>query len=166
MEEWSFYVWRYSIRFTRRLRLRVRLSLIQLIFFQIHLPVLIFKNQPNLATESGIHPSLNPKCRQQIILGKFNLTAKYPPLCERLNWDYQNVDISSINRATDIFYWGNSSEGKNFHQQVNFVNKIIMNVFHNYIPNNTILCNAKVLLSLIMKLEKYVLKKMRYSNSI
>ena len=34
-----------------------------------------------------------------------------------------------------------------------------MNVFHNYIPNKTILCNDKVPLSLIMKLEKYVLKK-------
>ena len=62
---------------------------------------------------------------------------------ERLIWDYKNADVPSINRAIDIFDWGNSFEGKNVHEQVHFFNKTILNIFHNYIPNKTILCNDK-----------------------
>ena len=39
--------------------------------------------------------------------------------------------------------WGNSFEGKNVHEQVHFFTKTILNIFHNYIPNKTILCNDK-----------------------
>ena len=31
---------------------------------------LIFTDQPNLATESGAHPSLQPKCHHQILFAK------------------------------------------------------------------------------------------------
>ena len=31
---------------------------------------LIFTNQPNLATKSGAHPSLQPKCHHQILFAK------------------------------------------------------------------------------------------------
>ena len=101
---------------------------------------LIFTNQPNLVTESGVHPSLHPKCHHQIVFTKLNLKVEYPPLYERFIWDYKNADIPSINRAIDIFDWVNSLEGKNAHEQVHFFNKTI---FHNYIPNKTILCNDK-----------------------
>ena len=57
--------------------------------------------------------------------------------------NYKNADIPSINRAIDIFDWDNSFEGKNVHEQVFFFNKTILNIFHNYIPDKTILCNDK-----------------------
>ena len=104
---------------------------------------LIFTNQPNFVTESGVYPSLHPKCHHQIVFAKLNLKVEYPPLYERLFWDYKNADIPSINRVLDIFEWGNSSEGKNVHEQFHFFNKTILNIFHNYIPNKTILCNDK-----------------------
>ena len=62
---------------------------------------------------------------------------------ERLIWDYKNADILSINCAIDIFDWGNSFEGKNVYEQVHFFNKTVLNIFHNYITNKTILCNEK-----------------------
>ena len=62
---------------------------------------------------------------------------------EHLIWDYKNADIPSINSALDIFGWGNLFEGKNVYEQVHFFNKTILNIFHNYIPNKTILCNDK-----------------------
>ena len=104
---------------------------------------LIFTNQPNLVTESGVHQSLHPKCHHQIAFAKLNLKVEYLPLYERLIWDYKNADIPSINRAIDIFDWRNSFEGKNVHEQVHFFNKTILNIFHNYITNKTILCNDK-----------------------
>ena len=48
--------------------------------------------------------------------------------------------IPSINCAIDILT-GNSFKGKNV-QEVHFFNKIL-NIFHNYNPNKTILCNDK-----------------------
>ena len=92
-----------------------------------------------MVTESGVHPSLHPKCYHQIVFAKLNLKVEYPPLYERVIWDYKNADIPSINRAIDIFDLGNSFEGKNVHEQVHFFNKTIQNIFHNYFPNKTIL---------------------------
>ena len=48
---------------------------------------LIFTNQPNLVTESGVYPSLQLKCHYQIVFAKLNLNVEYPPLYERLIWD-------------------------------------------------------------------------------
>ena len=39
---------------------------------------LIFTSQPNLITESGVHPSLHPNSYHQIIFAKFNLEIHYP----------------------------------------------------------------------------------------
>ena len=104
---------------------------------------LMFTNQPNLVPENEVYPSLHPKCHHQIVFAKLNLNVEYPPLYERLIWDYKNADIPSINCAIDIFDWGNSFKSKNVHEQVHFFNKIILNIFHNYILNKTILCNDK-----------------------
>ena len=127
---------------------------------------LIFTNQPNLVTENGVYPSLHPKCHHQIVFAKLNLNVEYPPLYERLIWDYKNADIPSINRAIDIFDWGNSFKGKNVHEQVHFFNKTILNIFHNYIPNKTILCNDKDPPWFNNEIRKILTKKMRYSNSM
>ena len=40
---------------------------------------LIFTVQPNLAVDSGVHPSLHPNCHHQIIYCKFSLMIEYPP---------------------------------------------------------------------------------------
>ena len=80
-------------------------------FFQIHLPVLtdlIFTNEPNLVTESGVHPSLHRKCHPQIEFAKLNLKVEYPPLYERLIWDNKNADIPSINRKIKEVYRRNT----------------------------------------------------------
>ena len=74
---------------------------------------------------------------------------------ERLTWDYKNADFPSINRAIDIFDWGDSLEGKNFHEQVHFFNKTILKIFQNYVPKKAILLMIKIHRGLIMKLEKY-----------
>ena len=104
---------------------------------------LIIANQPNLLTESGVYPSLHPKCHHQIVFVKLNLNVEYPPLYERLIWDDKNADIPSFNRAIEVFDWGNSVKVKIVHKQVQFFNKTILNIFYNYIPNKTILCNDK-----------------------
>ena len=46
---------------------------------------LIFTSQPNLLTHSGVHRSLHPNCRHQIVFTKFNLTIFYPPPYKRFS---------------------------------------------------------------------------------
>ena len=73
---------------------------------------LIFTNQPNLVTESGVYPSLHSKCHHQIVFAKLNLKVEYPSLYECLILDYKNADVPSINHSIDVFDWGIHSKVK------------------------------------------------------
>ena len=68
---------------------------------------LIFTNQPNLLTESGVYPSSHPKFYYQIVFMKLNVNIEYSPLYERLIWNGKNADIPSFNRAIEILDWDN-----------------------------------------------------------
>ena len=65
----------------------------------------IFTSQPNLITESGVHPSLHPNSRQQNIFAKFNLEIHYPSPYFRDAWNYQDAITDLIRRATNMFHW-------------------------------------------------------------
>ena len=54
---------------------------------------LIFISQPNLITESGVHPSLHLNSHHQIIFVKFNLEIHYPPPYFRDIWHYEKMQI-------------------------------------------------------------------------
>ena len=79
---------------------------------------LIFTDQPNLAVNSGVNPSLHVKCHHMIV---------YPPPYEYLVWDCKRANddaiISSINQTDWEFLFFN----KNIHQQVYIFNKTLMN---------------------------------------
>ena len=92
---------------------------------------LIFTNQPNFVTESGVHPPLHTNCHHQIKFAKPNLRVEYPPLYERLIWDYKNADIQSINRVTNT--WVIPSKVNMLMNKSTFVT--IVNIFHNYLSN-------------------------------
>ena len=66
---------------------------------------LFFIDQPNLAVDSGVHPPLHHNCHHLIIYCKFNLMIKYPPLYERLIWDYKHSDENAIAKALDKVDW-------------------------------------------------------------
>ena len=104
---------------------------------------LIFVNQPNLAIDSGIQPSLHQNCHHQIIFGKLNLKIEYPTPYAREVWDYGKAQTDLINRAIDQFDWVNLFLDKNINEQVILFNRPILNIFHNFIPNKIILCDDR-----------------------
>ena len=57
---------------------------------------LIITDQPNLETDSGVHPSLHPNCHHQITFSRYNLTAEYPPYERLVVWDYNRANTESI----------------------------------------------------------------------
>ena len=52
---------------------------------------LIFTDQPSLAVDNGVPPSLHPNCHHQIIYFKFSLVIKYLPPYECLVWGLQTL---------------------------------------------------------------------------
>ena len=66
---------------------------------------------------------MHPNCHHQIIYCKFNLTIEYPPPDERVVWD--------------LFF------NKNAHEQVSILNRTLMDVFSNFIPNKLVTFNDK-----------------------
>ena len=55
-------------------------------------------DQPNLAVDSGVHPTFHGNCLYQIIFNKFNLMIKYTPPYERLVWDYKKLILTQFRK--------------------------------------------------------------------
>ena len=64
---------------------------------------LIFINQPNVVTESRVHPSLHQNSHNQIVFARRNLKIQCPLLYEHLTWDYKNVNEQLINHTVKRF---------------------------------------------------------------
>ena len=104
---------------------------------------LLFANQNNLITDSGVHPSLHFNCHHQIIYGKFNVKVFYPPPYERHVWHYEHAIVDMISKAIERFDWDNAFLGKNVNEKVSILTKTILNIMSNYIPNEIITIDDK-----------------------
>ena len=104
---------------------------------------LIFTNQVNLSVNSGVHTSLHPKCHHQITHSSFNLNIYYPPPYQRLIWDYKKADPLKIRKALDSVNWERLFGQHDINQQVMTLNKVLLNIFRNYVPNKYITIDNK-----------------------
>ena len=104
---------------------------------------LIFADKPNLIVESGVFPSLHVKCHHQIIYSKLNLNVIYPPPYQRLIWDYKKANVDCIKKSLNSVDWDFVFSNKNVHQQAEYLNNVLMNVFTNFIPNKLITIDDK-----------------------
>ena len=104
---------------------------------------LVFTNQSHRVMESGVHSSISSQCHHEIVFAKLNLKAKYPPPYERVFWDYSRADKASINRAINTIDWDEIFANKAVESQVSELNDLLLNIYSNYIPNKTVLCDDK-----------------------
>ena len=102
---------------------------------------LIFTSQPNLITESGVHPSLHPNCHHQN--AKFNLQIYFPPPYLREFWHYKDANTELIKRAISEFNWQRAFLNTTVDEKVGIFTKTVFNIISNFIPHETILCNDK-----------------------
>ena len=93
--------------------------------------------------ESGFHCSLSSTCHHEIDFAKLNLKVEYPPPYERVFWDYSRADKASINRAINTIDWQERFANKTVESQVSEMNDLLLNIYSNYIPNKTVLCDDK-----------------------
>ena len=93
--------------------------------------------------ESGVHSSLSNTCHHEIVFAKLNLKVEYPPPYERIFWNYSRADKASINRAINAINWEELFAKKTVESQVSELNDLLLNIYSNYIPNKTVLCDDK-----------------------
>ena len=93
--------------------------------------------------DSGVHVSVHPNCHHEIVNAKLNLKVEYSRLYERLVWDYKKTNTQLLNGTTETINWEKLLENKNVNEQLYLFNKTMLNIFHNFIPNNNIICNDK-----------------------
>ena len=104
---------------------------------------MIFTSQPNIAVESGVHPSLHPNSHRQIIYAKFNLKIYYPlPYLIKVG-HYKEANADLIKRAIKNFNWEKAFSNTNINEKVSLFNKTILNILNNYIPHETIIFDDK-----------------------
>ena len=72
---------------------------------------LIITDEPNMFTESGVHPSLDDRCQHQIVYGKVNISIPYPPPCCRTLWDYAKSNDRAIKVTISSVDWTSQFDG-------------------------------------------------------
>ena len=104
---------------------------------------LIFCNQPNLIIDSGVHSSLNENCHHQLIFAKVNFLVHVPPPYERHIWHYKRSNVDDIKNAINLFDWNRHFRNIDVNKQVEAFNETLLNIFANFVPNESITINEK-----------------------
>ena len=104
---------------------------------------LIFSNQPNLILESGVHPSLSSFCHHQIVFVKINFKLILPPVYKREVWHFKNARFDLIKQSIDRFDWEGALGNLEVNEQVKIFTETLLNIFRNFIPNETITCKSR-----------------------
>ena len=87
--------------------------------------------------------SISSTCHHEIVFAKLNLKVEYPALNEHVFWDYSRADKTSINRAINVIDWNKVPANKTVESQVSELNDLLLNIYSNYIPDKTVLCDDK-----------------------
>ena len=104
---------------------------------------LVFTNQPHLVMESGVHSFLSSTCHHEIVFAKLNLKVEYSPPYERVFWNCSKADTISINSAINAIDWDELFANKTVESQVSELSDLLLNIYSNYIPKKTVLCDDK-----------------------
>ena len=97
---------------------------------------IILTNQPNLVMDCGVRPSLDPTVKHQITFCKFNFKIPPPPNFVRKLWHFNRANSDAIKKAISQFSLENRLASlHNPNEQVHLLNKTILNIMSNFVPN-------------------------------
>ena len=96
---------------------------------------LLFSSQPNLITESGVHPSLYPNSNHQIIFAKCTQKIIYLSPYFRDAWHCKDVNADLILQAIAMFDWDRAF--------FNTIVNVILDIVSSFIPHETLTVDDK-----------------------
>ena len=106
---------------------------------------LFLTDQPHLITNSGVRPSLDPTCEHQMIFCKLDFKPPILPLPKRHIWQFGKAECELIERAVRDFPWQlELYRNCNPNAQVDVLNKTIMNIMSNFVPNKMVTSKPNV----------------------
>ena len=66
---------------------------------------LLFTDQANAFSNSGVIPSPDPKCKHHLIYGNINFYVPCPPPYKHIVWDYDKADVPKIKAELSAINW-------------------------------------------------------------
>ena len=103
----------------------------------------IFTLQPNLITESGVQPSLHPKCYHQIVYAKFNLQIEFSPPCSRELLHHKDANTELQKGLHEKINCQKAFLNISVNEKVVIFNKTVLNILSYFVPHETIVCDDK-----------------------
>ena len=88
--------------------------------------------------QSGVRDSLDPSVKHKIIF--CNISIKIPPMPKysRRIWHFNRARDDLIKRAVSVFPWGANLRNIDPIRQVELLNRTILNIMSNFVPNEVI----------------------------
>ena len=96
---------------------------------------LIVPNQPNLVLDRGVRDSLDVTVKHKIVFCKINFRIPPPPKYSRRVWYFNRAREKLIRAAVSMFPWERNLRDLNPNCQVDIVNKTMINIMSNFVPN-------------------------------
>ena len=90
-----------------------------------------------------VHPSLHPNWHHQIVYAKFDLLIHFPPIYSREVWHYKDANTELTKKAIEKFLWQRAFSNSSVNEKVVIFNNTVVNILSNFIPHETIVCDAK-----------------------
>ena len=103
----------------------------------------VFCTNQNVTSNHEVDVSIFDKCPHNIIYGKINIRLPLPPIYVLEKWDYKKTNIENIKTEISNFDWNKAFENLSVDEKVEFLNKTLLNIFRNYIPNKKIKCDYR-----------------------
>ena len=120
---------------------------------------LIFTTETNFVTDSGVLPSLFPRCHHQLIFAKVSFTTFFPSSYEQRIWDFSRANINAIRQAVSSVDWDRAFNGLNIDERVKFLTECVLNVFYNFTSNKVITIRSKDTLWMTPEIKRMILEK-------
>ena len=74
-------------------------------------------------------------------------------------WDYNRSETDLFNRSIESFDWSKLFSGKNVHERVGLFKEALLNIFHNFTPNEVIVYDDRDPPWVNDKIKKMIKKK-------
>ena len=121
---------------------------------------LILTDQPNLIIESGVHQSLHEHCHHKIVHGKLSVSYIALPSYTQKIWYYDKADFVAIMKSIEMFKWHEHLDKiKCPNEQVKLLNEVLLNIYSNFIPNQTKTIRPRQLPWITQAVKKFLRKK-------
>ena len=94
-----------------------------------NLCLLVITSNPAAIIHHGVLPSLDPRCKHQIIYSQINFHVPPPPKYKRTFWDYKACNLNALKNDLRNIDWTQAFGNLDVNQMVDFFTCNLLNPF-------------------------------------